>query len=110
MRVKFYFSIVDGIASLTLVTHRVRISHVQSSSIAHKALHLLHVGFGLVQAREGCDLHCRCKGSTGAQAESGGRSVTSVPEVVASFHDSHVDTVSSIVVTQMCKFLFKSTQ
>lgn len=49
-------AIVDGVASLTLVTHRIRIAHVESSPVTHETLHGFVGHLCLIEARKGSNL------------------------------------------------------
>jgi len=68
---------------------------------------LLHVTFGLIEAGKWGNFDLWLHG-LGAQAKCGGCGVASVPKVVASFHDAHVD--ASILIFGFAKgqFLSKS--
>lgn len=91
MLVELDVAIVHRIARLPLVSHRIRIAHIDSSAIAHEALHRLVAHFGLVEAREGRHFDLGLVLGVATQAESRSRRMPYVPEVVAGLLRLHVD-------------------
>jgi len=83
-------AVVDSVASLALISHRVGIAHVHGRAIAHKTVHQLDVLLCLVDARVGTDLDLGLVVRVTAQSERRVRDVTCVPEVVASLGQTPV--------------------
>ena len=84
-------AIVHGIASLTLVSHRIWIAHVHSCPVAHEPIHALVSHLSLVEPSERRNLHFGLVLGAAAQAKRSRSRMPYVPEIVASLLGLHVN-------------------
>lgn len=84
-------AVINSVADLSLITHRVGITKVNCRAIAHESFHLFLVHPGLIDTRERSNLDLGLDCGVRAQAECRHSRVARVPEVVICFHDFHVN-------------------
>ena len=100
-------SIVDAVAGLALVAHRVRVTKIDRRAIAHEALHAFHVHLSLVQASKGRNFDLRLQARVGAEAKRRRGRVARIPEVIASFLYAHIDTGAASRISRVEQFLIE---
>ena len=92
-------AIVHCISRLALVSHRVRIAHIDCCTITHETLHGFVAHFRLVEAREGGHFDLRLVLGMATQAKSSSRRMPNVPEIVAGLLSLHVDARGVLVLS-----------
>ena len=107
--VELYLPIVNGVASLTLVSHRIGIAHVDSRAITHEALHCFVRHFCLIKPSERGNLHLGLILGVTAQPKRCSGRVPYVPEIVSRLLGPHVD-ARSVFILRMVQLFVKPSQ
>ena len=107
--VELYLPIVNGVASLTLISHRIRIAHVDSCAVTHEALHSFVRHFCLIKPSERGDLHLGLILGVTAQPKRCSGRVPYVPEIVSGLLGPHVD-ARGVFILRMVQLFVEPSQ
>ena len=103
--VELYLPIVNSVASLTLVSHRIGIGHVDSRAITHETIHCFVSHFCLIKSSERSNLHLGHILRATAQPKRRSGRVPYIPEIVSRLLGPHVDARGVFILREVQLFV-----